>query len=332
MNLLLIQAIMIYRICVLLICLIAYSCNSEKVSLNESIETKSTISTGVELMILGNVQDGGSPHIGCKKDCCKDLWQNPDKTRKVVSIGLIDHTNEKQYLIEASPDFTEQVAQLNSSAGKSPDLMPDGIFLTHAHIGHYTGLMYLGREAKGAKGVPVFAMPTMINFLSSNGPWDQLIKLENIKLNPLQANIPKKISNQLSITPILVPHRDEYSETVGFLIQGSTKSALFIPDIDKWNKWDQNIVDWVTKVDFAFVDATFYDSAEINNRDIAEIPHPFVIESMELFDRLSSVDKAKVHFIHLNHTNPLLDKSSIAYKTIVESGFNVAEFGSKFSL
>ncbi len=316
---------------ILLISLIQLiSCNNQQ----KPAEIKPTVEvnapktmTGVALKVLGTAQDGGSPHIGCKKSCCEDLWNNPDASRKVVSLGLIDHEHDKRFIIEASPDFTEQLSLLNRSAGKDNDLMPDGILLTHAHIGHYTGLMYLGREAKGAKNVPVYTMPIMKKFLSTNGPWDQLVKLKNIELQDLQHENKRSLSPNIRVEPILVPHRDEYSETVGYIIYGPKKSALFIPDIDKWEKWDKDITEWVSKVDYAFVDATFYDAKEINNRDISVIPHPFVIESMQLFGDLSKEEKAKIHFIHLNHTNPLWEKNSDEYSEVVSDGFKVANFG-----
>jgi pyrroloquinoline quinone biosynthesis protein B len=119
---------------------------------------------------------------------------------------------------------------------------------------------------------------------------------------------------------------------VGFVIEGPNKKVLFIPDIDKWSKWDKFIVEEIQKVDQAFIDGTFYDGKEINNRDIAEIPHPFVIESMELFKKLEPVQKSKICFIHFNHTNPLLDASSEESKTVKEKGFNIAQKGEVFAL
>jgi len=304
------------------------SCVNEK----KKVIVKNVDPTGVELVVLGTVQDGGAPHIGCKKDCCKSLWESPNQELQVVSLGIIDHDDEKHFVVEASPDFSRQAALLAKMAGKDESAMPDGILITHAHIGHYTGLMFLGREAKGAKQVPVYAMPKMANFLSTNGPWSQLVALENIKLMEIENENKTQLTSNLEIQPIRVPHRDEYSETVGFIIEGKTKRVLFIPDIDKWSKWDQDIKSWIQKVDYAFLDATFYDGEEINNRNIAEIPHPFVIESMDAFDSLTASEKAKVHFIHLNHTNPLLNRSSNAYQTVVERGYKVAKYGSRISL
>lgn len=280
----------------------------------------------VSLIILGTVQDAGSPQIGCTKDCCKNLFQNPDKTRKVVSLGIVDPQNKMNWLFEATPDITSQMKLLKTHSTFSTKETPDGIFLTHAHIGHYAGLMYLGKEAMNSKDVSVYTMPRMKTYLETNGPWSQLVKLNNIKIDPIQADEEITLSSNVKIKPLLVPHRDEYSETVGYIIKGPTKKALFIPDIDKWNKWEKNIIEEIKNVDYAFIDATFYDGAEINNRNISEIPHPFVIESMELFKDLSVSEKNKIYFIHFNHTNPLLNIKSEQAKTVLKNGFHIAQF------
>lgn len=287
--------------------------------------------SGVSLYILGTAQDGGSPHIGCKKECCSLLFKSPDHKRKVVSLGVVDHENSKSFLFEATPDMPSQLKLLKELSAKDNET-PDGIFLTHAHMGHYTGLMYLGKEAMGAKAVFVYAMPKMKTFLENNGPWNQLVALKNIVVQEIENEKRVQLTSNLSVIPFTVPHRDEYSETVGFKIIGGNKSALFIPDIDKWSKWEKSIIEEIRKVDFAFLDATFYDGKEINNRDISEIPHPFVIESTKLFKGLSDTEKAKIHFIHFNHTNPLLNGNSDEFKKIVKQGFNIAEFNKKIDL
>lgn len=278
------------------------------------------------IIVLGTVQDAGSPHMGCEKPCCIGLFENPEPNRKVVSLGLVDPLEKKYWLVEASPDFIAQCRELKITSGFEHAKSPDGIFLTHAHIGHYTGLMYLGKESYNSRSVPVFAMTRMKGFLIKNGPWSQLFKLNNIKINNINHQEEIKLTNNLSITPFLVPHRDEFSETVGFKINGPKKSVLFIPDIDKWGKWNKNLIHEIKKADFALLDGTFYDSKEVNNRDISEIPHPFIIETMALFKKEKNSEKSKINFIHLNHTNPLLDANSDAFKKVKESGFNVAEY------
>ena len=286
----------------------------------------------VTLIVLGTVQDAGSPHIGCIKDCCRYLFTNPDHSRKVVSLGIADTINSRTYLFDATPDITYQMMNLNSISGQNTNQTPNGIFLTHAHIGHYTGLMYLGKEALNAKNTEVYVMPRMKDFLENNSPWDQLTDLGNISLKLLNNNTEVKLNSSLRVTPVLVPHRDEFSETVGYKIEGVSKKALFIPDIDKWSKWDLNIKEELGKVDYAFLDATFYDENETGNSDMKEIPHPFVVESMELFKDLSETEKRKIHFIHFNHTNPLLDLNSPQSKTVLQNGFNIAISGQMFEL
>ena len=278
------------------------------------------------IIVLGTIQDAGSPHMGCEKPCCISLFENPDPNRKVVSLGLVDPLEKKYWLIEASPDFITQCRELKKTSDFEHRKSPDGIFLTHAHIGHYTGLMYLGKESYNSSSVPVFAMTRMKGFLIKNGPWSQLFKLNNIKINNINHQEEIKLSNNLSITPFLVPHRDEFSETVGFKINGPKKSVLFIPDIDKWGKWNKNLKQEIKKADLALLDGTFYDSKEVNNRNISEIPHPFIIETMALFKEENNSEKSKINFIHLNHTNPLLDTNSAAFKKVKESGFNTAKY------
>ena len=278
------------------------------------------------IIVLGTIQDAGSPHAGCTKDCCKNLFSKPDPTRMVVSLGLIDPANKLNFLFEATPDLPRQMKLLKTYSPFRQEETPNGIFLTHAHIGHYSGLMYLGRESVNAKSTPVYAMPKMQEFLEKNGPWSQLITLKNIAIQGLKNLEPQRLSSHLQVTPLQVPHRDEFSETVGYRIEGPTKSALFIPDIDKWERWSLDIVAEIKKVDYAFLDATFYDNAELNYRNMSEIPHPFVVESMQRFKELPASEKQKIYFIHLNHTNPLLNPRSPQLKELQKNGFQVAHF------
>jgi pyrroloquinoline quinone biosynthesis protein B len=276
------------------------------------------------LVVLGTVQDAGSPHIACKKDCCTNLFENPMASRKVVSLGLVDVEAEKTYLFDATPDITEQLKTLKTRAPFEASEIPNGIFLTHAHIGHYTGLMYLGKEAKDAKDATVFAMPKMKSFLESNGPWSQLVTNNNIELEEVYDDGEIVLSPNLKVIPFRVPHRDEYSETVGFKIIGPNKKVLFIPDIDKWEKWETNIIDALALVDFALLDGSFFSGNEINHRDISEIPHPAIVESMRIFETLSDLEKKKIHFIHFNHTNPILDSNSKQSHEVLNKGFHIA--------
>ena len=282
------------------------------------------IKSNYTLKILGVVQDGGMPHLGNNKTCCENIKQD----KYVTSLMLMNNENNESFLFDASPDINKQLNFMGDRIKK--DLK--GIFLTHAHIGHYTGLMYFGREALNSKLVNVYAMPRMKKFLEENGPWSQLVYLQNISIIELSNESKISIDSNVIVQPVEVPHRAEFSETVGYKIYGPNKTALFIPDIDKWYLWEKSIIDEIKLVDYAIIDATFYDSKEVNYRDISEIPHPFVTESMDLFDSIDIKEKNKIYFIHLNHTNPLINKDSDQYKLVISKGYNVAEEGMKLNL
>ena len=279
------------------------------------------------VVVLGIAQDGGAPHAGCEKSCCIELWDS-GKKEKVSSIGIVNPLTKQSWLFDATPDFPSQYRILTEN--HNTELV--GIFLTHAHMGHYTGLLHLGKEVMGKKNVPVYVMSRMKRFLETNGPWSQLVNLKNINLKLIENNKYIKIGEQLFVEPFLVPHRDEYSETVGYRIIGNEKSLAFIPDIDKWEKWHGSIFQLVLNTDILLIDGTFYSQNEIPHRNMAEIPHPFIIESMETLSELNSENRNKIHFIHFNHSNPAIKDNSPAYHTIKSKRFNLAREGDRFNL
>lgn len=283
----------------------------------------------LSLVVLGVAQDGGKPQLGNPDD---PSWADQSRRRLSTSLALIDRREAKlkRFLFEATPDLREQLHRLDVAAPALNSVALDGIFLTHAHIGHYAGLMFLGHESAGASYVPVYAMPRMADFLAKNGPWSQLVRKENIYLAIMSDNEPETIAPGVTVTPFAVPHRQEFSEVVGFRIDGPSTKIVFLPDIDSWEEWDKagtRIEDVIAGADLAFLDATFFANGEIQGRDMSGFPHPLVSHSMERLAPLPPAEKAKVRFIHMNHTNPLLDATSKERKAVRDAGFGVAEEG-----
>ena len=280
------------------------------------------------IIVLGTAQDGGFPQVGCLKECCSRAWKNDALSRKVSSLAII--SNDDCWLIDVTPDFSSQLKMIESEIGGMPKI--SGIFITHAHIGHYLGLLDLGLEIMNTKQIPVYVMSRMKVFLKENAPFTQLIELDNIKLKSLMPSKEVVLKDNLCITPFLVPHRNEFSETVGFQIKSIDTSLLYVSDIDSWKDWDVNVADLIRKNDFALLDGTFYDSTEIENRNMEDIPHPFIKDSLEEFSLLELVDRKKVYFTHLNHTNPAIHNSSLERLEIMNQGCNVAEDGMVFKI
>jgi pyrroloquinoline quinone biosynthesis protein B len=277
------------RAAVAALCLLVAGCNVARASARPT--------SAPYTVVLGIAQDGGYPQAGCIRPDCEEAWRDPSKRRRVASLGIVDPVSNERWIIDATPDFPSQLQTLGGHT-------PTGILLTHAHIGHYLGLAHLGREVMGTKGVRVYAMPRMRDFLERNGPWSQLVALKNITLVPLAENEEIALNARIHVTPLRVPHRDELSETVAFLIRGPSRTILWLPDIDKWEKWETPLESVLARADVAYLDGTFFTAGELPGRDLREIPHPLISETVERLK--DSPLRHRVRFIHLNQSNPLL--------------------------
>lgn len=284
--------------------------------------------SGIEIVVLGIAQDAGYPQLNCQKQCCKRVFDNPSLAEKVVSLAVYNAKEKHYFLLEASPDISRQ----DQFMREEYEATLAGVFVSHAHIGHYTGLLYFGKEGANTHLLPLYVMPRMKAFLEQNAPWSALLENKNLQLQALANHARLPLGDSISIEVFKVPHRDEYSETIGYRIVGPKKSALFIPDIDKWQRWETDIIDLIKQVDYAFIDATFFNGSELPGRDMATIPHPFVEESMAYFTDLPKGEKDKIYFIHLNHSNPLINTLSPESLQVEQEGYHVAREKMHFSL
>ena len=267
--------------------------------------------------VLGTAQDGGYPHAGCKDICCLDIWAKPSSHRFPSSIAAVDKINKIFYLFDITPNIKEQLHLLDKYNCELA-----GIFITHAHIGHYVGLLDLGLEIMNTNNIPVYVMPRMKQFILSNQPMAQLIENNNIQLIDIQ-NDEAILFDNLSVISFEVPHRNELSETVGFRLLSSNKSVIYLPDIDDWDDWDVNLVEFVMDNDILFLDGTFYKKNEIKLRDVSRIPHPEIIDTMKRLSFLDSKERKKIYFTHLNHTNRVIINKSKESIYVKNNGYNI---------
>ena len=274
------------------------------------------------LQVLGIAQDGGHPHAGCVRPCCAGVA--PGAGHLPACLAIVDEAADRRWLIDATPALPEQLRRLAEAA---PGPL-SGILLTHAHVGHYLGLAFLGREGMGLRGLPLGVQPRMASFLAVNGPWNQLVALGNVRL---WTGHRFELTPSVTVEALPVPHRDEYSETVGFFVRGPRRTALWLPDLDAWDAWDRPLEQVLAEVDFAWIDGTFWADGELD-RDMREVPHPRMADTLERLGALPPAERAKVRFIHLNHTNPALQAGSTERAAVLRAGMSVAEEGERFEL
>lgn len=305
-------------------------------SVPDSPATGERSADGPFVRVVGSVQDGGFPHAACQGRSCRAARSSQDE-RYVASLALVLPNSEKVYLIDATPDIREQLDLLADVRGNLPDGVDraplDGVFLTHAHMGHYLGLAFLGYEAVHTEQVPVFATPSMSRFLRDNGPWSQLVEKENIAVHEVSPGEAIHLGDGVSVEMVNSPHRDEFTDTVGYLVRGPERRVLFVPDTDSWDRWTPSIEAWLELADVALLDGTFYSRHELPNRSIDEIGHPLVAGSAKRFtDTVTEGQSTRILFTHMNHSNPLLAPQSRELAKLRALGFDIAEEGMEFGL
>lgn len=288
----------------------------------------------VELFVLGIAQDGGVPHLGCEAECCARA-RRQGRVEFPASLGVVDRraATPKLLLLEATPRIEEQVALLHELAGvQGRGRTPvDAVLVTHAHIGHYLGLALFGREVVGSQNLPVWCSPRFGDYLRGHGPWRQLVELAQIDVRTFVVGEPFSPWPGITVRAVPVPHRDEFSDTVAFVLQGPNRRVLFVPDVDAWERAPGLLERLLDGVDVAYVDGTFYDGSELPERDLDEIPHPLMVRTMLRLAEVAAKRPGMVRFLHLNHSNPALHEAALR-QAIRARGFAVAVAGERVPL
>ena len=290
-------------------------------------------SSGVTAVILGSAQDGGIPQAGCRCPHCEAARSEAGLSRRSPCLALLHRGERKAFLIDAGPDLPGQLVDLPRGWSGGVERNPvAGILLSHAHIGHYAGLVHLGREVLNTSGIPVYCSGQMTTFLRENGPWSLLVKLGNIELRTITANVPFSLASDLKIEPFSVPHRAEFTDTLFFIVAGPKRRLLYLTDIDRWQGLQPPIEELIKGVDIAILDGTFYSPEELPGRDMSKIPHPPVTETVERLGAIAAKGNTQIFFTHLNHSNLLLDADGRKLGELRGRGFDIVHDGMSFEL
>ncbi len=294
---------------------------------------------GPFLRVLGTAQDGGLPHAACTCVRCERARHDPAFRRAVASLALVVPAPggaAEVYLVDATPDLREQLDRLadvraarRGGVARAP---LDGVFLTHAHLGHYTGLAFFGFEAVHTRAMPVWCTPRMAAFLRGHGPWSQLVQIGNLDLHEVEHGGEVELGGSVRVGFLKVPHRDEYADTVGFVVRGPERSVLYVPDTDTWETWAPSLPEVLEGIDVAILDGSFYSLDELPGRDLASIKHPLITRSMDLLQARVSAGKTQVYFTHMNHSNPAIEPDGAARREIEARGFGILADGQEIPL
>ena len=294
--------------------------------------------TSPYVVVLGTAQDAGVPQVNCFNENCNAVRRGVRPLPRVSSIGLVDPLAGKRFIFDATPDFASQVGELlthppGTALPRASVPLQEylhGIFLTHGHMGHYTGLIHIGRAGASANRLPLYVSPSMAAYLSDNEPWAFLVRNHHVQLVVLQPEIRLVLTDSLSLTPFIVDHRQEFTDTLGFLIHGPERTLMFVPDADVWGGWKVPFEQLLDRSDAALLDGSFFSYEELGHRRQGDVPHPPVQASIDLLSAREG--NPEIWFTHLNNTNPLWDPDSHENVVVSDAGFGIARRGQTFEL
>ncbi|MFV1969638.1 MAG: MBL fold metallo-hydrolase [Acidimicrobiia bacterium] len=269
------------------------------------------------LIVLGSGQDGGAPQLGHRSSI--------SESRTASSVAVVSASGAV-VLLDASPDIRVQSRMLLESPlyPTGRESLVDSVFITHAHMGHYTGLLHFGNEAAATDRVPLFGSRRFVNFMEENEPWATLLTAGNLDPIPIDTTS-ITIDHTLAVAAITVPHRDEFSDTVAFSVEVDRSPwLLYLPDIDDWQSWDDAESE-IARHDIAILDATFSASDELPDRDITSMRHPLVPDTIARFAHLTA--DTDIVLTHINHSNALGNRTATITRKATDAGFTVAYDG-----
>jgi pyrroloquinoline quinone biosynthesis protein B len=264
--------------------------------------------------VLGTVQDGGVPHLGCTCDVCEKAREDANEAKNVSAILLKEDDSESsaRYLVNATPDIRAQVRG---------DYL-DGVFVPHEGLGHITGLQYFGQEGPDISNLSVFTSEEVEDFVMQNDPYRFLVDRNNLEVRGFDDGEEIDIrGGDVEARYFNHPHLNH--DTTAYMIHGEEKKLFYLDDITDFT---DEIVECVKEADVALIDGTFWSEDEIGRFE--EVPHPPIRRSL---DQFADVD-TEIYFTHMNHTNPALREGSDERQEVEENGFRVAERGMEFTL
>ena len=113
---------------------------------------------------------------------------------------------------------------------------------------------------------------------------------------------------------------------------------MFLPDHDDWEQTLESVGystpnDWFQALGATHVllDATFWNGDELSGRDMRDVPHPTVEETLARVQD-GALGGPEIILIHLNHTNPLNNPDSPQSRMIEVAGHRIGRRGWRIEL
>lgn len=296
--------------------------------------------------LLGSAAGGGVPQWNCACSIC-DLCRNyPEQVQPRLQLQAAFSCNsDSWFLINASPDLRFQIEgnrSLHPSPRASKRNTPiKGILLTSADLDSVLGVLLL-REFQP---LTIYATSLVREILESNSFFIMLTRVESqltwVEITP---DVTFSLEDGLLCTPISLSdslpyyvrqgsNRDFGLANIGLIIESGPMRIAYTPSVPEITDKLKTVYD---SCEIIFVDGTFWSNSELRQihddtplaRSIGHVPMSGEDGTIALLANTKCRNKI---FIHINNTNPVLNRKSAEYETAREAGWQIGYDGWKLN-
>jgi pyrroloquinoline quinone biosynthesis protein B len=297
----------------------------------------------MKIRVLGSCAGGGLPQWNCGGANSQRARQHdPDVPPRTQPSLAVSADGARWTLLNASPDVRQQLAAfpaLHPRPG-TRDLPLDGVVLTSAELDCTLGLLVM-RESLSYR---IVSTPWVRSALLDHDAAFRLLE-PCWGAAPLDKALPLDADGALElrmfpVAPKLPPHlRDlvkaQRETTVGLRIteRASGKRLVFVPGL---KTLDSAVLAELAAADLRFVDGTFFSADELRALRPGA-PDAFAMGHLPVSGPESSLAAlaelpGRTFYIHMNNTNPLLDRRSPERARVERAGVEVADDGLELEL
>ena len=314
----------------------------------------------MRVKLLGSAAGGGFPQWNCACDNCRSLrggtFQGKARTQTQVAVS---GDTRSWFLLGASPDLRGQIEA-------TPELQPccgiaqgdirqspvAGVVLANADVDHVLGLLLL-RELQPLR---VYATKSIRRILNKDNSmfamlqrvpaqvqWSEFASGASFPLRHAAGKdsglrcrgLPLGTSYPAYVSP---PRRSQLAPieaSLGLIVESASGRKLaYMPVVPRI---DNKMLKLFDSADILLFDGTFWSEDELiriqaSGQTAQQMGHIPVSSPEGSLSKLAQLRHPRKIYIHINNTNPMLNKAGPEYRQVRESGWEIAEDGWQFDL
>jgi pyrroloquinoline quinone biosynthesis protein B len=297
----------------------------------------------MRVRILGSAAGGGFPQWNCNcRSCTAARDPAAAALPRTQSSIAIRAEGDRWYLVNASPDLRQQLAELPGGDLDALRTSPlAGVLLTDAEIDHTAGLLLL-RES--SEPLDVYSTAEVRAALTTYFPVLRMLESYcGVRWHELAVGKPVLLGGRVEVDVFAAGGDPPLYMPAG--ADELTASGLTIRDLDTGGVLtyapalaaiDDEVAERLARSDYAIVDGTFWEKDELVALGLAErdafamghVPLSGSEGSLATLERLPT----RTILAHINNTNPILLEDSAERALVVAGGIDVAHDGMEIEL